>query len=172
MSSDPATPLPGDELRVDRRIYHHHGFCLGDGMVLQSGGCVKDKPRASIHHVPLAEFATGAPVQVVKQENPDRAAAVRRGLWLLANPPPVTYHLFGHNCEHVARWCATGKVESSQARNALAFNSIAGSAILFLEHPGGWLLGIVQLLLGLLLAWLSRGPNARFERHIRENWPG
>jgi hypothetical protein len=42
----------------------------------------------------------------------------------------------------------------------------------FFEHPSGWLIGLAQLLIGLFLAWLSRAPTRKFERHIRANSTG
>jgi hypothetical protein len=171
--SDNSVILPGDELRVDRGFYRHHGFYVGSGAVVQLGGRIKDKPNASVHHVSYDEFAKRGRVNVVEHEQLDRAAAVRRALWLLENPPPTTYHLFGYNCEHVARWCATGKIESSQAKGAFAANSVMGGGLLvFVEHSHGWLFGLVQLIVGLFLAWLSRDATRKFEQHIRANWPG
>lgn len=123
MSNNTVIPEPGDELRVDRGFYHHHGCYVGDGVVVQFGGRIKDKPHASIHYTSVADFAKGAQVKVVEHDELDRPAAVQRALWLVENPPPTTYHLFGYNCEHVARWCATGKIESSQAKGALTINS-------------------------------------------------
>lgn len=173
MSADPATIQPGDELRVDRGVYHHHAFYVGNGAVIQFGGRIKDKPHASIHDTSLADFANGGQVKVVPHDGFDRDAAVRRALWLLDNPPPTTYNVFGYNCEHVARWCATGKIESSQAKGAFTMNSLIGGGVFaFLDHPNGWLLGLAQLLIGLFLAWLSRGATQKFEQHIRANWPG
>lgn len=163
---------PGDELRVDRGLYHHHGFYVGNGAVVQFGGRIKDKPRASIHHVALPDFAKDGRVKVVEHKQLDRDAAVRRALWLLDNPPPTTYHLFGYNCEHVARWCATGKIESSQAKSAFAANSFMGGGLfVFAGHPHGWLFGLLQLIFGLFLMWLSRGATRKFEEHIRNNCP-
>ncbi len=34
---------PGDELRVDRGAYHHHALYVGDNIVVQFGGRIKDK---------------------------------------------------------------------------------------------------------------------------------
>jgi hypothetical protein len=173
MPTDTPIPQPGDELCADRGLYKHHGFYIGNNAVVQLGGRVKDKPRASVHHVSYAEFAKDDRVQVVEHEHLDRAGAVRRALWLLDNPPPMSYHLFGYNCEHVARWCATGKIQSRQARDALTVNSLIGGGLfVFVEQPHGWLVGLVQLIFGLFLAWLSRGSTRRFEQHIRDNWPG
>lgn len=174
MSDDRLIVQPGDELRVDRGVYHHHALYVDNGVVVQFGGRIKDKPHASIHYASATDFAKGARIKVVPHDNLDRDAAMRRAHWLVENPPPATYNVLGYNCEHVARWCATGNIECSQARDALGFNSMMGVGMFayFVEHPSGWLIGLVQLLIGLLLAWLSRGPTRKFERHIRENWTG
>lgn len=173
MSDETVTIQPGDELRVDRSLYHHHALYVGDGVVVQFGGRIKDKPHASIHYAFVTDFAKGAQVKVVTHPNLDRATAVRRAHWLVANPPPATYNVFGYNCEHVARWCATGKIECSQAKEALTANSfIGGSLLVLVEHPHGWLFGLFQLLVGLFLLWVSRGPTRKFEQHVEATWPG
>jgi hypothetical protein len=162
----------GDELRVDRGFYHHHALYVGDGGVVQFGGRIRDKPHASIHYASVTDFRKGGQVKVVEHDELDRAAAVRRAQWLVENPPPTTYHLFGYNCEHVARWCATGKIECSQAKDLLTVNSfVGGGVVIFVEHPN-WIIGLAQLLFGLLVAWLSRGTTRKFEAHIRANWNG
>ena len=126
MSDNEDVLQPGDELRVDRGLYHHHAVYVGDGVVVQFGGRIKDKPHASIHDTSVTDFRKGTQVKVVEHNEPDRAAAVRRAQWLVENPPPTTYHVIGYNCEHVARWCATGKVECSQAKDLLTVNSLVG----------------------------------------------
>ena len=173
MSDNEISLHPGDEVRVDRGFYHHHGMFIGGGVVVQFGGQIKDKPRASIRQAFVADFSKGAQVKVVEHEQLDRAAAVRRAMWLLENPPPATYHLFGYNCEHVARWCATGKIESCQAKDAFTVNTFVGGGLLLLvEHPHGLLIGLLQLLVGLFLAWLSRSSTRKFEEHVHANWRG
>lgn len=163
---------PGDELRVDRGLYHHHALYVGSGVVVQFGGRIKDKPHASVHYASITDFRKGGQVNVVEHDELDRAAAVRRAEWLVENPPPTTYNVFGYNCEHVARWCATGRIESSQAKGALTVNSLLGTGVFtFLDHPHGWLIGLAQVLIGLFIAWVSRGPTRKLERHIA-NWPG
>lgn len=167
------TIQPGDELRVDRSLYHHHALYVGDGVVVQFGGRIKDKPHASIHYASVTEFAKGGQVKVVPHDDLDRATAVRRAHWLVENPPPTTYNVFGYNCEHVARWCATGKIECRQAKEAFTANSfIGGGLFVFVEHPHGWVFGLLQLLVGLFLAWVSRGPTRKFEQHVCANWCG
>jgi hypothetical protein len=96
---------------------------------------------------------------------------MNRAHWLVENPPPTTYNLLGYNCEHVAHWCATGNIECRQAKELFTVNSfMGGGLLLFVEHPHGWLFGLFQLLVGLFLLWLSRGPTRKFERHIHDSW--
>jgi hypothetical protein len=172
MSDKEVVLQPGDELRVDRGVYHHHALHIGRGVVVQFGGRIKDKRHASIHYASLTEFAKGSQVKVVPHDDVDPTAAVRRAHWLVDNPPPATYNVFGYNCEHVARWCATGQIECSQAKDAFTMNSFMGFGLFayFYEHATGWIMGALQLLIGLLLLWLSNGPTCKFEQHIRENW--
>jgi hypothetical protein len=176
MASEAATTIqPGDEICVGRclGVYTHHGIYFGDGWAVQFGGGIKDKPRASVHLARLDDFAKRGEVKVVPHEGLDRRASLQRALWLLENPPPVEYHLFGHNCEHVARWCATGRIESHQAQDAFVYNSFTGGGLVaFVEHPHGVFVGLLLLILGVFVAWLSRGPTSRFERYIGDNYPG
>ncbi len=173
MPDDATTYLPGDELRVDRGFYRHHALYVGEGVVVQFGGRIKDKPHASVHYASVTDFAKGGRVEVMEHDGLDRDAAVERAEWLVANPPPTTYHVLGYNYEHVARWCATGRIECGQAKGLLTVNSFVGGGVLvFVEHSHSWIIGIVQLLAGLFLAWLSRGPTRKFEQHIRANWHG
>jgi hypothetical protein len=174
MQDQNVTLQPGDELRVDRGIYHHHALYVGDGVVVQFGGRIKDKLHASIHYASVTDFRKGARVKVVEHDELDRVAAVRRAQWLVNNPPPTTYNLLGYNCEHVARWCATGNIECRQAKDAFTMNSFMGTGLFvyFYEHPTRWIIGALQLLIGLLLLWLSNGPTPKFEQHISANWPG
>jgi hypothetical protein len=165
------TPLRGDVLRVDRGAYHHYGIYISDALVVQLGGRIMDKPRATIQGVAIEAFAKGGRIQVVRQEGFDRQGSVERALWLMEHPPRMQYHLFGYNCEHVARWCATGRIECSQTRNLLAFNSFSGLGFMFLvEHPKAWVIGVAQLLVGLLLMWLGNIATRQFEKHVLRGW--
>jgi len=109
---------PGDHTRVGRRGYFHHGIHVGDDQVVQFGGGVFDKQNANIDRVSFETFANGGAVSIVPhEEDHDTGMTVRRATWLLQNPPPRSYNLVGFNCEHVARWCASGwETESLQAR--------------------------------------------------------
>ncbi len=172
MTATSPTPLPGDELRVDRGLYHHHGIYVGDGLVVPLGGRVKDKPHASIHHTSLVDFAKGARVKVVEHADLDRdASRYAPNGWLATHRTRPTTSS-GSTASAVARWCATERAECLQAQSALAFNSIGAAVFMVLDHPGGPLVGLGVVVIGLLVAWLSRVPTRQFERHIEKNWPG
>lgn len=121
---------PGDHLRVRRPVgYFHHGIVVGEDEVVQFGGGKQDNEHAAIVTVPLMEFEHGDHAELVRhgttnslglllpEADSSREEIVRRARWL-ASRPSQPYNLVGHNCEHVANWCATGYyTESHQTRN-------------------------------------------------------
>jgi hypothetical protein len=111
---------PGDHLRDHRRRvcvpYTHHAIKVHDGQVIEFGGSTADKGAMGIRPAPYEGFALGQ-VDVVPHDDHDPELAVRRAEWLVSCPPPRRYNGIGFNCEHVARWCATGwETESLQIR--------------------------------------------------------
>jgi hypothetical protein len=115
----------GDHLRADRPGgYHHDGIYLGNGQVIHltsppGGG----KANARVRIDPLGIFASG------------RTVTIRRYAWNHAPDAIITramsqlgegnYHLLFNNCQHFARWCATGDHASEQVDAALASASSA-----------------------------------------------
>jgi hypothetical protein len=84
----------------------------------------------------------------------------------------IRYNLFGYNCEHVARWCATGRFESRQVDGALALNSVGGVGVaIFIDHPNSVIVSVIMLLLSVLFGWVSRSQMRGFQRHIEESFP-
>jgi len=171
---------PGAHLRDERTWYGHDGVYLGphggDDWVMQfGGGGLSEKARSRIDYVPLAEFQKSGRVTVVEHEGQDFEATLRRAAWLIENPPPMPYHLIGHNCEHIARWCAMGNFSSRQVEGLLGLNLGVGAFFTLVEQPGGaWRLvvGLVSLFLSLFMMWLSDRGARRFREHIEQNWPG
>jgi hypothetical protein len=107
----------------------------------QFGGRVREKPRASIHYASLQDFAKETRVKVVEHADLDRLASMYRAEWLVDNPPDTTYHLFGLNCEHVARWCATERAECVQAQSAFRAQLSTWCGVHDVrspERPAGW----------------------------------
>jgi hypothetical protein len=116
------TFAPGDHLRVYRRLgtYTHHAVMVHDGQVVEFGGSTKNKSAMSVVYAPFDEFAKTDRVQVVPHGRHNPELAVRRAEWLVECPPARRYNAIGFNCEHVARWCATGwETESLQIRHGL-----------------------------------------------------
>lgn len=134
-----AAPLPapgfkiGEHLRVQRSLgYFHHGVYIGEGRVVQFGGRIGDKPRASIGIVPLEQFEAGVTARSVKplivdrwsgiyiHEHDEPERIVERALWLVDHYPRGRYNVLGNNCEAIAIWCVTGgRPDSRQVRGVL-----------------------------------------------------
>lgn len=172
---------PGDHLRVRRRGYFHHGIHVGDDQVVQFGGGVFDKRNASIDRFSIETFARCGAVSVVPHEDHDTGMTVRRATWLLKNPPPQSYNLVGFNCEHVARWCATGwETESLQTRGVFKAKTVVGWPLLWwmawharTKRPlPGRRIVIAYEAFSLWLLWQYHNEIRHFNEHIRENWPG
>jgi hypothetical protein len=182
----------GDHLRVRRpSLYFHHGIYFGNNEVLQFGGRIWDKPRATIGIAPLAEFANGGTVHVVQHGRrnwfgvtlPDAEPAekvLQRSAWLLANHPPGRYNLIGYNCEHAANWCSTGWYsESHQVRGLFLARAGCGSlALLYVAYRSRRdslsarlfiAIGILQLI-GLLGVSMYNFHIWRFWKDIGDRW--
>jgi hypothetical protein len=137
---------PGDHLYVRRRLgYYHHGIYISDDRVIQFGGGVtlKSKATTSMDAVPLAAFEDGGIAKVVRHgydswftgHHPlaDEAwKAVARAEFLLKLQPELPYNLVGHNCEIIANMCASSSwTESYQVRRWFGRKAAADAALFF-----------------------------------------
>jgi hypothetical protein len=116
----------GDHLRADRPGgYHHDGIYLGNEQVIHLTGIAGEgKAGARVRIDPLQVFASGGPVTVRPYAgNHDPDAIIARALSRLGEGD---YHLLFNNCQHFARWCATGDRVSDQVDAAAAS---AGTAV-------------------------------------------
>ena|SRR5438105_4072324 len=125
----------GDHLSVQRPWYSHHGIYVGNDRVVEFGGDKHNKSAAAIREVSLTTFEDCGRARIVNHDKPSRLASwaptalprqerVERALFLVSTAAPGRYNLFGHNCEHVATWCATGFPESHQVRVGLYVNML------------------------------------------------
>ena len=175
-SRQPEPFEPGDHLQVWRNgIYHHDGTYLWNEWVVQYGGGVAAKPNATVHCVPLSEFARGGNVEVVRHSGQDREATIRRALQLLSCPPPMSYDLFGNNCEHNARWCATSNFDSRQVTAGITLGGGLGAILMLAEGyfgPLGTLIGMGLGLLVLVMISASIWGVRAFQKHVVENGLG
>lgn len=179
---------PGDHLRDHRRRfgvpYTHHAIKVHDEQVIEFGGSTADKAAMGIAPAPYERFAIGHKVDVVHHDGHDAESAVRRAECLVLCPPTRQYNGIGFNCEHVARWCATGwETESLQVRHR-----IFGGKYLCVGLPltvwlawarranrrlsyGTWLVVGANLAATIAAQYHYHGEIRRFNEHIRANCP-
>ncbi len=177
---------PGDHLRVRRRLgYFHHGTYIGGGEVVEfGGGGAFDKSGSVVRKVPFGDFEDKGRVELVRhgkanafglplpQADSSREEIVRRALWLVERAPQP-YNLIGHNCEHIANWCATGYyIESHQTRNIfMAIIPIQGTLALYYSHrygQGTMTRRLNAVALGFSLAVFT--ANTAYHWRIRRFW--
>jgi len=110
----------GDHLRAGTPgAPHHDGIYLGSGHVIHlTGNPGGGKASARVRIDTLAAFAAGRPVIVRPYAgNNDRDAIIARAMSRLGDG---NYHLIFNNCQHFARWCATGDHVSEQVCSVAA----------------------------------------------------
>jgi len=114
----------GDHIKVQRRLYWHHGIDVGDGSVIHaSGEPGRLKLDAEVRRSTLAEFLRdGVAVSVLDADALAPEMVVERALTALGDRG---YNLLFNNCEHFARWCRTGRATSEQ----VDYYALAGTAL-------------------------------------------
>jgi hypothetical protein len=110
----------GDHIRVWRTEippYWHHGIDCGGGNVIHFSGEPKHKKNASVRRTSRKKFAAAGQIEVVHHDNGySRDTVVSRAERKLGEKD---YGLVFNNCEHFARWCATGEATSDQVDKVL-----------------------------------------------------
>lgn len=104
---------PGDLLRLRRGLYDHYGVLLSDWRVLEFAG--KDPATARPRIVTFDVFANGQQVQVVERSLSSIDEIDYRAWHVVSNPQ--SYDLLWNNCEHIARFIASGVKRSTQVEN-------------------------------------------------------
>jgi len=179
--------LPGDHLRIHRRRhglpYTHHAINFPDGKVVEFGGSTANKAAMGIERGSFEQFADGR-VDVVHQDDHDPALAMRRAEWLVSCPPTRRYNGIGFNCEHVARWCATGwETESLQIRHRVFSGKSVFVGLLLMfrlawaqrtnRRPPTWVWRVAgaNVAATAVTQYLYHSGIRHFVQHIRENCP-
>ena len=144
-------------IKVWRSFYWHHGIDVGDGDVIHFSGEPGRRLDAAVRRTSLAGFLRGGELRVVRHRSPLPAEQVRaRAARCIGN---TGYSLLWRNCEHFARWCAVGRFESPQVRDALAgsvaLGLVAAGASALARQRGMLLLGRAFPVLGPLGVTLS-----------------
>lgn len=124
----------GDHIRVRRTGYWHHGIDCGDGTVIHFSGPRSEKQNAVVRRTSLDEFAKGSEVFTVPHgltHCPE--AIVARAEARLGE---TGYNVLRNNCEHFARWCATGRGISRQVNRAIGAATVATCAMVGMVPVG------------------------------------
>lgn len=103
----------GDLLRLRRGLYDHYGVLLSDWRVLEFAG--KDPASARPRIVWFDVFASGQEPQVVERSVSSADEIEYRAWHVVTNPE--AYDLIWNNCEHIARFVASGVKRSTQVEN-------------------------------------------------------
>ena len=123
---------PGDVIKARRLgVFWHFGvYEGGESVIVLLAG-------SGIARQALARFANGGELRLVDEfaaGRLDRRTTLARARGLV--DLPFRYSLAGNNCEHFARWCATGRAESRQVGNAaLAAGVVAAAAVAVIHRP-------------------------------------
>jgi hypothetical protein len=121
----------GDVIYVNCRLYKHYGIFNTPQSVIHFAprGASKTKEDAVIQETTLEKFADGSPVSIIEFQ-PDASLPadeiISRARSRLGEDG---YNFFTNNCEHFARWCATGKSESKQVTKAFIITEIIAAGI-------------------------------------------
>jgi hypothetical protein len=124
----------GDILYADRGLYRHYGIYNNNRSVIHFSpdkGAEISAKNAYIRETTLAEFLKGDELHIDRTIRPffPPEEIVRRARSLVGELQGE-YDLVFFNCEHFARWCATGEPESKQAKTGLAIaGTIAATAV-------------------------------------------
>jgi hypothetical protein len=111
----------GDHVFVRRKGYTHHGIEVDDDMVVHFTGTPGSKRGAMITRDHIEVFRRGGVVEVRRYEM--RLAPQEVAERANSKLGQSGYNLYANNCEHFARWCATGVHKSSQVN---AMNATGG----------------------------------------------
>ncbi len=125
-------PVKGDQIKVNRGLYDHHGIYIGNNKVIQFGSLSKelDPSKASVIETSLEDFLKGGELLVAeysadelkKRRTPDEIVSYAK-----AHLGDAGYDLVSNNCEHFSNECAFGEHKSFQVDNVLSiFNKIFG----------------------------------------------
>lgn len=121
-------PSYGDQIRVNRGLYFHHGIYVSDDEVIQYAspkGSEISAPNALIISTTLDEFLKGGEVEV-RIYNDEEKTKVRSkdDIVKFAKSKLGTglgeYDLINNNCEHFSNYCAFGEKFSNQVNDILS----------------------------------------------------
>jgi hypothetical protein len=118
-------PVYGDQIRVNRGLYYHHGIYVDDNTIVQFGSPTNElnPDTAEVMVVTLDTFLKGSTceVRVLNEEEEKRvrkpSEIVNYAFSMLGTKG---YNIITNNCEHFASQCLFGHKESEQVDKVLS----------------------------------------------------
>ena len=121
-------PSYGDQIRVNRGLYFHHGIYVSDDEVIQYAsptGSEVSPATALIISTNLKTFLKDGIVEVREYDNEElkkvrsKEEIVKFARNMLGSGLGE-YNIIENNCEHFSNYCAFGKKESNQVEDILS----------------------------------------------------
>lgn len=148
----------GDMCKVWRGFYYHWFIEGYDGTVIHFAGAPADKVAASVKVSRIDDVLQGGEKEVVSAAHPAKAhTVVGRAM---SNVGRTGYHLAFNNCEHFAKYCATGLHTSAQFNRALVVSLLCMAAGI----PGGGF----GLVFGAVQGPVAEAASTYLEGHTRK----
>lgn len=120
-------PEYGDQIRVNRGAYFHHGIYQDENCIYQfavpNEGLEIDPKNAIVCTTTLEKFSKGSPIEVreyTKEEKLEKRSPLEIIQYAKDHLGEGGYDLFTNNCEHFSNRCAFGKSESKQVEDVLS----------------------------------------------------
>ena len=128
MWSSDKKPMLGDQIRVNRGLYYHHGIYENDETIYQFAspqGSEVSPETAIICTTTLENFLKGGELEVReyseeelnKKKSPEEIIEFAKSK-LGSNLGG--YNIISNNCEHFSNLCAFGKAKSNQVEDIMA----------------------------------------------------
>ena len=118
----------GDQIRVSRGLYYHHGIYVSDDMVIQYAspkGSEIAPETALIIYTTLDEFLKGGVLEVRTYTSEElKSVRTKEEIVEFAKSKLGTglgeYDIINNNCEHFSNLCAFGIKKSNQVEDILS----------------------------------------------------
>lgn len=121
-------PKYGDQIRVNRGFYYHHGIYASKKSVIHFAPPGKtdtlDPSAARIIETSLEDFLKGGIVEVrtyTEEEYKRKRSSKEIVECALSHLGEGGYDIISNNCEHFSNLCAFGTKESNQVESVLSF---------------------------------------------------
>jgi hypothetical protein len=119
-------PKYGDQIRVNRGLYYHHGIYVDDSHVIQFGSPTNElnPATAEVMIVSLDTFLRDSLLEVrVLNDNELKEVRTPNEIvnYAMSKLGTKGYSIISNNCEHFASECLFGKRESDQVNKVFSF---------------------------------------------------